>query len=342
MSNPTRYPEIEVSGTPYEMGRQLGEAAREMIRGFTDVALERVNKTVKISSEHAMEVAEASFAPIEKYTPHLLEEIRGMAESSGVSSEQLMLLQVRNQLRPDEDAGCTSFSAADSNASETGPAIVGQNWDNDPELDPYTIVLTRRPTDQPAHLNITQAGLIGYIGLNDRGIGICLNTLPAPSRPLGVPHYFVVRAMYETASLNGAVEAVRRANRALPANLMMITPQGPADLEITIDDVRVLQDPKGQVVTHTNHCVHPDFVPINNDFPELIESRPRKRRIDELFAGVEHHTDVASLQEFLRDHENYPTSICRHVNDDPQFGFWTTVVSKLFKSWLSLVCKRSA
>ena len=44
-----RYREIEVVGSPFEMGQQLGEAAREEVRGFADGALERVNKTVAIS-----------------------------------------------------------------------------------------------------------------------------------------------------------------------------------------------------------------------------------------------------------------------------------------------------
>ena len=43
----TRYRQIEVSGPPRELGRQIGEAAREEIRGFAAIALERVNKTVR-------------------------------------------------------------------------------------------------------------------------------------------------------------------------------------------------------------------------------------------------------------------------------------------------------
>ena len=72
-----------------------------------------------------------------------------MAESSGIPPAELMLLQIRNQLQPDEDAGCTSFSAV-TEPSPASPAVgdsslVGQNWDNDPALDQMTIVLTRRP-----------------------------------------------------------------------------------------------------------------------------------------------------------------------------------------------------
>ena len=61
MPKPTRYREIEVAGSPREMGRQIGEAAREEIRGFAAVALDRVNKTVKVSREKALEVAVRAF-----------------------------------------------------------------------------------------------------------------------------------------------------------------------------------------------------------------------------------------------------------------------------------------
>ena len=330
MTTPARYPEIEVSGSSREMGKQIGEAAREQIRGFAEIAMERVNKTVSISRERALQLASDSFSHVEAYSADMVQEIHGMAESSGVSADELMLLQIRNQLQPEEDSGCTSFSTV--NVETPSSCIVGQNWDNDPALDPFTVVLTRRPTDKPALMNITQAGLIAYIGVNDRGIGMCLNTLPAPSRPLGVPHYFLVRGIYESDSLDGTVAAVRQAERAIPANLMLATPQGPADLEITLDSIRVLEDTGNGIVTHTNHCVHPDLVPINEDFPELIDSHPRKRRVDQLFTELERPTDVERLKEVLQDHENYPTSICRHKNDHAHHGFWVTVFSVIIEA----------
>lgn len=326
---PTRYREIEVAGTAARMGEQLGEAAREEIRGFDAVALERVNKTTAVSRERALETATACIEPTRAYSPGMMTELEGMSRSSGVSVEALMLLQIRNQLRPDADAGCTAFSLA---AGATGSSLVGQNWDNDPALDPFTIVLTRRPDDAPAHLHVTQAGLIAYIGLNDAGIGLCMNTLPAPSRPLGVPHYFAVRALYGARSLDRAVEAVRRADRAIPGNLILATPQGPADLEVTVDDVHVLQDPEGEVVTHTNHCLHPELVAINDDFPQLIQSGPRKQRLDALLAALPRPVQIEALQEVLRDHENHPTSICRHANDHSGDGFWTSVFSVLIEA----------
>jgi isopenicillin-N N-acyltransferase-like protein len=319
LTSSTRFPEITVSGDPREMGRQLGEAAGEQIRAFCDVALERVNKTVRVSVAAAKAVASECIPYAESYSPEMVEELGGTAEAARVPLEDLMLLQVRNQLHAVADAGCTSL------ASE---GLVAQNWDNDPALDPLTIVLTRRPKGKPALMTVTQAGLIGYIGFNEAGIGLCLNTLPAPSRRVGVPHYFTVRGILEASSLDEAVTAVRRANRAIPANIMTLTPQGPADLEVTLEDVRVLRDEGAGGVTHTNHCQHEELLGINREFPELIQSHARKRRIDELLALDRGRLPtLQDVQTALRDHDGYPRSICRHTNDDPGTGFWQTIFS---------------
>lgn len=324
MTAPLRYAEISVSGTPRELGRQIGESAGDLIRGFCEVALQRVNRIIKVSRESAMRVAQESIIRAEGYSPDMVEELRGTAEAAKVTLADIMLLQVRNQLRAD-DAGCTSFSLG--NVDGLG-RVVAQNWDNDPFLDQFTVVLTRRPTGKPAITTVTQAGLIAYIGFNDAGIGLCLNTLPAPTRPLGVPHYFTVREIYESKSLDGAVNAVRRADRAIPANIMMTTPQGPANLEVTIDDVFVLRDPNQRCVTHANHARHPELVAINSQFPELIQSQPRQVRIDSLIGNANAATwTLSQLQTALRDHESHPRSICRHPNDDPQTGFWETIFS---------------
>jgi hypothetical protein len=94
-------------------------------------------------------------------------------------------------------------------------------------------------------MTITQAGLIAYIGVSELGIAACLNSLPAPSRAVGVPHYFTLRRLFEGRSLDEAVHAIDSAYRAIPASIMLATPQGPANLEVTIDAVHVLR-PDGQ------------------------------------------------------------------------------------------------
>ena len=326
----TRYREIEVAGSPRQMGRQIGEAAGEEIRGFCAVALSLVNKTLRVSRAAADVIVSKALHSAEQYSPDMIEEIRGMAEGACVSVQEIMLLQVRNQLQPAADAGCTSLALA-GKGREPGTWLVAQNWDNDPDLQPFTVVLSRRPTGKPALMTITQAGLIAYIGFNEAGIGVCLNTLPAPSRPFGVPHYFTVRGIYEAPSLEGAVGAVERADRAIPANIMLATPQGPADLEVTLDRVCVLRNESAGGITHANHCRHPELLAINEQFPELIQSHHRQRRIDQWLNLQRRNPDLEGVKNLLRDHEGYPRSICRHANDDPSTGCWETVFSVIIE-----------
>ncbi len=322
-TTPQRYPEISVSGTPRELGRQIGEAAREMIRAFCDIALQRINLTANVTREQSHAVAASCLDIARRYNSPLLDELEGTAEAAGVELIDLMLLQVRNQLTAESESGCTSLSLQ--------PNLVAQNWDNDPALDDFTIVLTRHPNDRPSLTTLTQAGLIAYIGFNDSGIGACLNTLPAPSRATGVPHYFTLRDLYEQTSLADAIESIRRAQRAIPANIILATPQGPADLEVTIDDVHVLTSASDLDVTHTNHCLHPDLLPINDRFPELIQSHSRKKRIDALLSAAGAGNSIEAIKTALRDHDGHPYSICRHPNTDPETGFWTTVFSVIIE-----------
>jgi isopenicillin-N N-acyltransferase-like protein len=324
MTKPTRYPEITVSGAPQELGRQVGEATREQVRGFCEIAFDRVLKTVQISRQRVCDIARESRNFAKKYRPDLIEELQGTAEAAGVGLDELMLLQVRNQLQSDKSGGCTSVSFAAEPGIRRGP-VVAQTWDNDPVLDEFTVVLTRHPDGKPSYTSCTQAGLISYMGVSETGIAACINTLPAPSREVGVPHYFILRELFEANSLDEAIQSLQRAHRAIPVNIMLSTPQGPANLEVTLDNIRVLRPADSSVVTHTNHCVHTDFKPINDDFPELAQSYSRKIRVDELLDGHDREADLAQIKMILSDHDNYPGSICRHASDDPVHGFWETV-----------------
>ncbi|MEC7566686.1 MAG: C45 family peptidase [Planctomycetota bacterium] len=318
-----RFPEITVAGTPREMGRQLGEACREQVRGFCDYALTAVNKTVAIPAALATRIANESMAYVQRFSPHLLEELEGLAESADVSVEDLMLLQVRNQFHDGMVQGCTAVALA-ADVTQGGRTLVAQNWDADPALDAFTVVLTRRPQTDPAYMSVTQAGLISYIGMNAAGFAACVNTLPAPARDVGVPHYFSLRTMFEQSTCAAAVAQLESAHRAIPVNIMTTSDSGPANIEGYVDEVRVVDGDK--YLVHTNHCLCSDREWINAEFPELIQSHARQQRMTELL-DKSPSWSVSRLQELLSDHDAFPKGICRHANDHPRHGFWVTVFS---------------
>ncbi len=322
--NPHRYRHVEVSGSHFEIGQQIGDYLKEELQGFVATSWDRIAQTLKLRRQTILNVIQQSTQFVRDWAPDLLDELSGAARSSGLSFEDLMFLQIRNQLTADMDSGCTSFSLR---KEQRQISLIGQNWDNDPALDPFTVVLTRRPSDKPAFMTVTQAGLIAYIGMSDAGMAACLNSLPAPSRAVGVPHYFTLRRVFEGRSLDHAVSVIADATRAIPANIMLSTPEGPANLEVTIDAVNVLKPATEEVLLHTNHCLHPDLAAINREFSELIQSRPRLERMGDLLQTGVSCASLESLQETLRDHSGFPRSICRHANDDPGHGYWKTVFS---------------
>ena len=316
-----RYRVVEAHGSYYQMGCQIGEAARDEIRGFCDIALERINKTVTVNSKQAGRIARASLRAVEKYAEHLVEEMKGMSAASGVSLDDLMLLQIRNQFVEGMDFGCTSVSLKTEDTVFAN-GLVAQNWDNDPAFDPFTLVIIRRPVNAPHMMHVSQAGLIAYLGLNDTGLGVCLNALAGPTAQGGVPLYFILRRVYESRSLEEAIGVVRDAPHAIPVHMMMSS-DGPASIEITVDKIEVLRKP---VLIHTNHCIHPELMAINQHFPEMIDSGSRLRRIQALTNSIP-ECSMETIQGWLTDHDNYPRSICRHANDDHTHGYFETVFS---------------
>jgi isopenicillin-N N-acyltransferase-like protein len=89
----------------------------------------------------------------------------------------------------------------------------------------------------------------------------------------------------------------------------------------------VLRDEGIGYLIHTNHCVHPELQTNNDLYQELIESHPRKCRLEALFGDRSGPFSAGDAQRMLADHDHHPRSICRHENDDPRHGLWATVFS---------------
>ncbi len=330
-SNNTRFPELTVSGSPQAMGQKIGEHFRSQIVEISELVLERFNKsTVKpISWGQAESVAQGSFNRVAEYFPDALEELRGTAIAAGVTVEQLMVLNARNMLGETSE-GCTSIMVS-SEKSNTGSGFAGQNWDNDPAMAPLSAVITRKGDGKAQFTSWMQPGTVAYMGFNSAGIGICMNAMNGPGDPTGIPWYFFVRAILESNSTDDAVHALESAPRSLTANAAMITNEGPLDIEITPESIAQIKSDSQGFLVHTNHCTHPSFTSHNVEFEDRIYGQSFNR-IDRGRVILSDHLNdglvsLDAAKELLSDHDGFPTSICRHPNDDPQTGWQRSVIS---------------
>jgi isopenicillin-N N-acyltransferase-like protein len=336
----TRFPEFAAAGSEQEIGHAIGEHFRDTIRGLSEVVLERINRSAarRITQDEADAVAAAAVPYAEAYLPDAVGELRATSHAAGLPFEHLMLINVRSMLSaPTPRAeGCTAVMVG-ARASASGIGFAGQNWDNDPAMDPFSAVIIRRPTGKPAFMSWCQPGIIAYMGMSDVGLGVCMNALNGPSRRDGVGWYFVVRSIYEQTDLDGIIRKIGSTRRAMSGNAALITPDGPADLEITLDAVEVLKSGPDGSMTHTNHCVHQNLVEYNERFADAIygQSFERKARAEALLAkaattsATPGKISVEDVMAILSDRQGYPTSINRYPNDDPSTGWQRSVISMI-------------
>jgi isopenicillin-N N-acyltransferase-like protein len=339
-STHTRFPQIDAAGSPREIGRAIGEATRDAFPPLVDHVLFRMNqrRDMPITRDQALGASGRFFAPAEAYSPDSMEELRGTADGANVTPEEVMLINARSEVphllarHGSAPEGCTTVVVEKERASNDVAAI-GQNWDNDPEMSPFSFVITRRPTGKPSFMSWSQAGIIAYMGFSEAGIGVAMNALPGgnrpPDMPPGLPWYFTVRGVYEATSLDGAIAAVEHSTRARSGNLGLVTPQGAADIEVTPDTFRLVSaDPDGLMV-HTNHCVHPDLLGVNETHADELygQTFDRKARSHSMLDDRPADISVDDIKTILSDHDGRPTSICRHPNDHPASGADRSVVS---------------
>ena len=339
--NRHRFPELTVSGSPSDIGHQIGEHFYSEINEITELVIERFNKSnpSPVTWAEAEKIASQSFSLAGVFFPDIISEINATSEAAGVPVERLMVLNTRNMLGFANE-GCTSI-LVDAKASTTGTGFAAQNWDNDPVMGSLSAVITRKGTGKPVFMSWMQPGLVAYMGINSVGTGICMNALNGPSDTKGIPWYFLVRAILEAESQKSAVTQVTSVPRSLTANAAIITSQGPLNLEITPSSVEAVKFDQNGIFVHTNHCVHPGLQENNDKYADRIygQSYERLERGKALLSDLSGLNGVSpnDAKTVLSDHLGYPTSICRHPNNDIATGWQRSVISIILEPALDVI-----
>jgi hypothetical protein len=182
-------PFVDVSGTPYERGRQHGAAVPQRVKRSIELyggQLDELGYDAKAKSALIAEFA----SEIEHFGAHYIEEMRGIADGAGVALEDIVMVNARTEViakarlvknKPIEaqeelDDGCTGAIILPER-SASGELIHGQNWDWKAECAETAIVLRVRRTDGPDFLTFVEAGGLARCGMNAAGISITANYL---------------------------------------------------------------------------------------------------------------------------------------------------------------------
>jgi len=209
-------------------------------------------------------------------------EVEGIAEGAGVAVDALLALQARSELLG--GAECSLIGR---------PGIVEQNWDWHPDVTPllWTVELERR-----WFVTLTEAGMVGKIGLSSAGLCVGLNLLrcSADGGLGGVPIHVLLRELLERCdSVAAAVDRLCGTRVTASSCITVASADEAVAVELSPGGARTI---RGDPVLHTNHFLAD--LPAGHDLE-----------------AAEEPSTLLRLQALARSGSLRSPIVCRH--DDP-------------------------
>ena len=312
---------LELSGTPVEIGKQHGEQAKEEIHISLNSYEKLFYQWGKFTWEKAAEQAKQYVDYIEKVDVAFLEEIDGVAKGAGVDYSDILILNARSEIAltmPRTIDGCTSVATLPPFSDR---AYLAQNWDWRGAQTNATVGMRITQNNRPTIQMITEAGVIGKIGFNANGLGVCLNAIRATVAENYLPLHLGLRLVLNSENITEANELVTDNKIASAANFLMAQDDGSSQAKAINLEVSPLgndfKETTDRYVYHTNHlCSHSIIEKIGpKNLSTTDNTYSRFDRMKELLQEQNSNNTPATqddIKRWLSDHKNKPFSICRH------------------------------
>jgi isopenicillin-N N-acyltransferase-like protein len=323
----TSLPFVHVSGSHRVVGQRIGAACREQIQRI--IGWITNHPPPGLTWDDVRRQAEPYLATTRAGLPWVVEELAGAAEGASVEFIDLFALgceELWSQEREPEifpkasglsgrsSTGCTDFACAPS-ITATGHLLLAHNNDLSPRAEENLVVVERHVHGEPAMLTIGPGGLYVSIGFNAAGLALTGNELSPNDNRVGVPRMLIVRQIVACRTLEGAIAAATRPDRASSYNnLISHANGGMVNVEGSATDYDLLWAVDGWTV-HTNHYLSPRMRRYEARSDDLAGSISRYERAVALIRHRPGPVTVEMLQEFLADHAAVPTSVCVHGSE---------------------------
>ncbi|MFH9294197.1 C45 family autoproteolytic acyltransferase/hydolase [Streptomyces sp. NPDC017520] len=348
-------PVIEISGSPLERGRQYGEAVRPQLHAALGYYEEAFGRSAGLTWDKVTARAARWLEPVSAYAPHLVEEMRGIADGAGTGLLDVLALNARGEVIYDKSfaeiasdgptegpvdeepaEGCTSF-AAYGPASGDGHVYAGQNWDWRAGVADTVVMIRIVQPPKPTLIMQVEAGQVGRQGANSAGIAFNANGLGGRfDDRIGLPQTVVRRTVLDQDNIADALDVLCRTRAHIASNALLTCREGFAiDLETTPAGHGWMYPTDGLLV-HGNHYQAGIPAPLAaaGYRPMSSDSLVRVPRAEQGLAALRHSTGPDESRKLIRramsDHLGHPESLCTHPDPRrPAVEHWTTLVSSL-------------
>ncbi|TFG13629.1 MAG: hypothetical protein EU535_04630 [Promethearchaeota archaeon] len=331
---------IKLKGNPRTRGEILGKQLKRLIKKHLNIIkllifeyyqtnpIEIINDFFKNTK-----ILESAI----KLTPHLIEEVEGVAEGSGNDFKEIFATQCIDELIWYKFEKNTRFS---NQCSALGilkdkdfPSIIAQNVDHINIFRDYGLIL--HIFDHKTSLEsfiYSLSGLIALTGINNRAIAVCTNGLSLELNYSieGLPVSFIVREILAQETYNDAIEVIQNIKQASGQNYLIGSLDNIISFECSGNSiVQYPRDKRVNRIYHTNHAlVNKDLLNSSLNIAHVMEENKSLER----FNFLEKHLNDSSviitfkkLRDILSSHEGF---ICRHPDETPEGS--STIASVIY------------
>ena len=302
---------ITLTGNPRKRGQIYGEELKAEIETNVQIHKSDIERTYNINPDEYIKefIKRTNFTKaIKKWTPELLEEVRGIAEGSGQDFNTIYRMQLvdegwwysmynRNSIDISKLNNCSCLGVF----GQKGAApLLAQNLDYDGRLERSLLHIKYENSPLESYV-FTESGMIGAAGMNNHSVGVCVNSLlQLDSRIDGLPVAFIVRGVIGQKRYKDAVNFVRKIKHASGQAYLIGGEREICCYEASADKVVKYEPHKNaKRVYHTNHPF------VNDDrsiFKEITKNHPKRE------GPGNSEVRFNTLEKYLRDESKEVTA----------------------------------
>ncbi|MCK4358466.1 MAG: hypothetical protein KAW92_06940 [Candidatus Cloacimonetes bacterium] len=310
---------LEVRGSYEQIGYQIGKVFGANIRQIIQRRSGWHSKLINIlNNNKGRHFSKELLRLTQKHFPHILKEVKGMADGAGVDFNHLWVMCIKSELLAHDynTPGCSSIFYQDN-----GKVWLFHNEDGHAAYDGLMFVVKVLPPSGVSFISQVYPGIITGNGpsLNIKGVIQTTNYIGSTRSEIGIPRYVIGRAILEAKNAKEAVEIAIMQPRAYPYHhhIGSMVDQSYFSIETTPDSTQV-KEPKG-LYFHTNHLIFKrtqNYKYEDNEYKNT-SSISRYEVIEEKLKTLDlHQTKPEDLLEILSSHQNAPYSPWRHPQGD--------------------------
>jgi predicted choloylglycine hydrolase len=310
---------LVLEGTSYQRGLQHGKALKKEIHELVELWKEDIEKTYQTKADGFIKTFLAAThydTAIKEWTPELWDELKGIAEGSGLDFETVFAFQLVDEiwvLGRDIQAGkCTTIGLE---KTDKNPAIVAQNLDIPTFYHGFQTLLRIRDRERGLETYLfTFPGFIAANGMNSSSVAVVVNAVQQLENSRdGLPVAFVIRGILQRKTYSEALKFIKTIKHGAPQNYMIGDEDEIGSFECSTSHVSEFIPFKNASFTyHTNHPLK--NLNYSDRFVQYLKSKdvplkgykhpcPRFQALQDIFKDHSVHVDVDWLKEIFSNRD---------------------------------------